>query len=39
VAKHLRSSRVPARFEYRVELPYNDTGKVLRRVIREELKA
>ena len=38
VAKHLRSSRVPARFEYRKELPYNDTGKVLRRIIREELK-
>ena len=38
VAKHLRSSRVPALFEYRIELPYNDTGKVLRRVIREELK-
>ena len=37
VTKALRSSRAPARIERRQELPYNDTGKVLRRVLRTEL--
>ena len=37
VSKQLRSSRAPARIERRAELPYNDTGKVLRRVLRTEL--
>ena len=39
VTKELRSSRAPARIERRAELPYNDTGKVLRRVLRAELSA
>ena len=39
VTKQLRSSRAPARIERRAELPYNDTGKVLRRVLRAELSA
>jgi acyl-CoA synthetase (AMP-forming)/AMP-acid ligase II len=37
VTKHLRSSRAPALIEVRDELPYNDTGKVLRRVLKPEL--
>lgn len=32
----LRSSRVPQRIEFRDELPYNELGKVLRRIIRAE---
>ena len=39
VAKHLRSSRRPNRVEFRSELPHNDTGKLLRRVIKAELIA
>ena len=39
VRTHLRSSRVPALLEMRAELPYNETGKLLRRVLREELAA
>jgi acyl-CoA synthetase (AMP-forming)/AMP-acid ligase II len=38
VKERLRSSRVPALIEFRPELPYNELGKVLRRVIRDELK-
>ena len=38
VRDRLRSSRVPAVIEFRSELPYNELGKVLRRVIRDELK-
>jgi len=38
VRDRLRSSRVPARIEFRAELPYNELGKVLRRVIRQELE-
>jgi acyl-CoA synthetase (AMP-forming)/AMP-acid ligase II len=34
VAKQLRSSRAPARIEFREELPYNETGKLLRREVR-----
>jgi acyl-CoA synthetase (AMP-forming)/AMP-acid ligase II len=39
VASKLRSSRTPAVVEFRDALPYNDTGKVLRRVLRAELGA
>ena len=35
VRTRLRSSRVPARVEYLDELPYNDTGKLLRRELRQ----
>jgi acyl-CoA synthetase (AMP-forming)/AMP-acid ligase II len=37
VKEHLRSSRVPQRIEFRQELPYNETGKLLRRQVRAEL--
>jgi acyl-CoA synthetase (AMP-forming)/AMP-acid ligase II len=37
VQEHLRSSRSPALIEFRSSLPYNDTGKLLRRVLRDEL--
>jgi acyl-CoA synthetase (AMP-forming)/AMP-acid ligase II len=37
VRERLRSSRVPSRFVFRRELPYNETGKLLRRVLRAEL--
>jgi acyl-CoA synthetase (AMP-forming)/AMP-acid ligase II len=37
VQSRLRSSRVPARVVFRRELPYNETGKLLRRVVRAEL--
>jgi len=37
VKQRLRSSRVPQAFLVKDELPYNDMGKVLRRVIRQEL--
>jgi fatty-acyl-CoA synthase len=33
----LRSARTPERIQVRAELPYNETGKLLRRVLREEL--
>ncbi len=36
VRSHLRSSRVPAHVAFVDELPYNDTGKLLRRVLRTE---
>ena len=35
----LRSTRTPERIEIRDTLPYNETGKLLRRVLREELAA
>ena len=35
VRTRLRSSRVPARVEFVDELPYNDTGKLLRRELRQ----
>jgi fatty-acyl-CoA synthase len=34
VRGRLRSTRVPARVIFRQELPYNETGKLLRRVLR-----
>jgi acyl-CoA synthetase (AMP-forming)/AMP-acid ligase II len=37
VAKELRSSRAPSRIEFRDELPYSETGKLLRRTVREWL--
>ena len=39
VRARLRSSRVPARIEFREALPYNETGKLLRRKVRAELGA
>jgi acyl-CoA synthetase (AMP-forming)/AMP-acid ligase II len=39
VVERLRSSRAPAVIEIRAELPYNETGKVLRRVLKPELMA
>ena len=35
VRARLRSSRVPARVEFVDDLPYNDTGKLLRRELRQ----
>lgn len=37
VVERLRSSRAPDSIVYRDELPYNDTGKLLRRILRSEL--
>ena len=37
VKEHLRSSRVPQVIRFYEELPYNETGKLLRRVIKAEL--
>jgi long-chain acyl-CoA synthetase len=36
VKARLRSSRVPQKIVFKYALPYNETGKVLRRVIRQE---
>ena len=36
---HLRSSRVPEKILFKEELPYNETGKLLRRVVREWFQA
>jgi acyl-CoA synthetase (AMP-forming)/AMP-acid ligase II len=38
VKDRLRSSRVPSSIEFRSALPYNELGKVLRRVIREKMQ-
>jgi acyl-CoA synthetase (AMP-forming)/AMP-acid ligase II len=38
VRERLRSSRTPEVIEFRAELPYSETGKLLRRVIRAELR-
>ena len=35
IREHLRSSRVPEAIHFTSELPYNETGKLLRRVVRE----
>jgi len=37
VKRHLRSSRVPQLVRFATELPYNETGKLLRRTIRLDL--
>ena len=39
VKQHLRSNRVPSRVEFWDELPYNETGKLLRRKVKERLVA
>jgi long-chain acyl-CoA synthetase len=39
VRERLRSSRVPERLVFRRELPYNEMGKILRRVVRRELES
>jgi acyl-CoA synthetase (AMP-forming)/AMP-acid ligase II len=39
VKQHLRSSRVPQLVRFEPELPYNETGKLLRRKVRETLTA
>jgi acyl-CoA synthetase (AMP-forming)/AMP-acid ligase II len=39
VRARLRSARTPERVEFRSELPYNETGKLLRRVLKAELTA
>jgi len=38
VRARLRSSRVPERLVFRSELPYNEMGKVLRRLVRRDLE-
>ena len=35
VKDHMRSSRVPEQIQFWDELPYNETGKLLRRVVKE----
>jgi acyl-CoA synthetase (AMP-forming)/AMP-acid ligase II len=37
VKERMRSSRVPARIEFWSELPYTETGKLLRRIVKEKL--
>ena len=37
VQERLRSTKTPTVIAFRDELPYNETGKLLRRVVREEL--
>ncbi len=37
VQERLRSTKTPVVIAFRTELPYNETGKLLRRVVREEL--
>jgi fatty-acyl-CoA synthase len=37
VRERLRSTRTPERIDFRAELPMNETGKLLRRVLRDEL--
>jgi len=37
VKGQLRSSRTPERIEFCEELPYNETGKLLRRRVRADL--
>jgi long-chain acyl-CoA synthetase len=37
VKSRLRSSRAPERVEFWSELPYNETGKLLRRKVKQQL--
>ncbi len=37
VRTRLRSSRTPDHIQFREELPFNESGKLLRRVLRTEL--
>lgn len=39
VRARLRSTKVPSRIHRRVALPYNDTGKLLRRSLRDDIDA
>jgi acyl-CoA synthetase (AMP-forming)/AMP-acid ligase II len=39
VRAQLRSTKTPERIQVRAELPFNETGKLLRRVLRQELAA
>ena len=39
VKNRLRSSRVPASIVFKDQLPYNEMGKILRRVVKQELVA
>jgi acyl-CoA synthetase (AMP-forming)/AMP-acid ligase II len=39
VRERLRSTKTPEVIAVRDELPYNETGKLLRRIVRDELKA
>ena len=39
VRDRLRSTKAPKLVQFRQEMPYNETGKLLRRVIREEIAA
>jgi acyl-CoA synthetase (AMP-forming)/AMP-acid ligase II len=39
VRERLRSTKMPTVIEFRSELPYSPTGKLLRRVLRDELSA
>ena len=39
VKQHLRSTKTPETWEFRDALPYNDTGKLLRRQLRAEMTA
>jgi fatty-acyl-CoA synthase len=39
VAERLRSTRAPEHIEFRAELPYGETGKLLRRVLKGEMRS
>jgi len=39
VKERLRSSRTPEQIEFYAELPYNETGKILRRKVRAQFMA
>ncbi|MGZ4703930.1 MAG: class I adenylate-forming enzyme family protein [Acidimicrobiales bacterium] len=39
VRERLRSTKTPERIDIRTELPFNETGKLLRRVLRTELES
>jgi len=39
VKDHMRSSRVPEQIRFYSQLPYNETGKLLRRVVKEKFTA
>jgi acyl-coenzyme A synthetase/AMP-(fatty) acid ligase len=39
VRQRLRSSRVPEQIIFRDALPYTETGKLLRRTLKDELSA
>ncbi len=38
VAERLRSTRAPVRIDFRTELPYSETGKLMRRILKAELR-